>query len=129
MKIMLAIILMFMSCSALAESFEQRVEIAKSVEQSKEYKNYEKTMFDSVGNYMASAMNECFAILKNPNTRKFVFVANIGRHGETLDIDTKPKTNISECFSSKMSKAVFAVPPKLDGRDVFPIFIKMRITP
>lgn len=45
--------------SAPAESFEDRVKLAKAVEETEEYKKYEKIMFNGIGNHLAHTMRSC----------------------------------------------------------------------
>ena len=126
------LILVFMLCpvsAASAETFEERVELARTAEQSEDTKPYPKQMFDAIGPHLATVMKSCFASIKNPETEPFILVADVTPEGMAHAVEVMPSTNVAACFAEGFASAKFPPPPRFRGRSRFPMFIEMRIKP
>ena len=112
-----------------SESFENRVAIAKQAEDDKTYKSYLPTMYDAVGQELASAMQACFKEIPDGSSDPFVFITDIDRSGVAQAAEVKPATTIATCFQRRVSALKFPKPPDYPGRAGFPIVIEMSIRP
>ena len=122
--------LMFsLTSTALAETFEERVELARVAEKAEGSKSYQKQMFDVIGPHMATIMKSCFDAIKNPETEPFRLVADVTPEGRADAVEVRPNTNIAACFSKGFASVDFPPPPRFRGRPRFPVFIDMRIKP
>jgi hypothetical protein len=115
------------SLSAGAQTFEERVELAKTAERSVDTWFYEKVMFDAVGAHLATTMRACFAQSTNPQTDPFVLVAGLSPEGKAVNVEVRPATEVAVCFSEGFSTTTFPIPPKVQGQASFPVVIEMRI--
>lgn len=117
-------------CSvASAETFEERVDRAKNAEKTEMYTQYEASMFNVIGDHLASTMRTCFATVENPNDLAFTLVADIQRAGNPSNVEVSPITNISLCFAEGFKQAMFPEPPYYPGDKGLPITIHMKIVP
>ena len=119
--------LFVISHSTVAETFSERLEVAKALEKTEEFPIYEKALFDAVGNQLANTMRNCFQNIENPNDNSFVMVSGITKEGRAVNVDVEPKTNISLCFINGFKMARFPTPPPYGGKP-YPFYIDMTIT-
>jgi len=129
MRILIPILLLCLVSTASAETFEERVELARAAEKAADTKPYQKQMFDAIGPHLAAAMKSCFGSIKNPETEPFTLVADVTPEGRADAVDVKPNTNIAACFAKGFMSANFPPPPRFRDRSRFPMFIEMRIKP
>jgi hypothetical protein len=129
MRILVLILLLCLVSTAFAETFEERVELARAAENAAETKPYQKQMFDAIGPHLSTVMKSCFASIKNPETEPFTLVADVTPQGVADAVEVKPNTNIAACFAKGFASANFPPPPQFRGRSRYPMFIDMRIKP
>lgn len=108
-------------------SFDVRAELGEAMEQSDEFKTYHSGMNRRVGDQFADIMRSCFASVENPQTARFVLVADITAEGRADAVEVRPPTNIARCFAAGLKRTSFPIPPPFPDREGFPITIKMRI--
>ena len=113
--------------SANAQTFEERIELAKAAERSVDTWFYEKVMFDAVGTHLATTMRACFAQAANPQTDPFVLVADLSPENKALNVEVRPPTEVAVCFSEGFATTAFPIPPRFQDQANFPVVIEMRI--
>lgn len=118
------------STNVFAEDlFGQRVQRAKLVEESTEGMNYQKQLWDQVGNYTANVMQQCFPKNTKADTDSFTLVADVLHNCHLDQVEVKPKTKMSQCFADGFSRGAFPKPPESFSEDGMPIEIDFKITP
>jgi hypothetical protein len=128
-KAVIAISMCVLPSYAYAETFAERVRLAKAAETAEAYKSYQPVFLRGISDPMAQIMRACFAKTEKPHADSFVLVADITREGKAQATEVKPTTNIATCFAAGMSKVSFPQPPVYSGRQGFPIAIEMKISP
>ena len=127
MRPSICLFLWIASLSANAQTFEERIELAKAAERNVDTWFYERVMFDAVGAHLATTMRACFAQSTNPQTDPFVLVADLSPEGKAVNVEVRPPTEVAVCFSEGFATTAFPVPPKFQGQANFPVVIEMRI--
>jgi hypothetical protein len=94
-----------------AETFDERVDLARQAEKDPTVSYYQKIMIDKVGNDLATFMSNCWGEDKFAQPRKFILVASISHSGQARDIEVQPDTERTRCFANGVSSLVFPTPP------------------
>lgn len=123
------LLLTFMLTPAHAETFDDRVRMAKEAELADAYKAYQQVMLSAIAAHLASALKECFAKVDRAQTDSFILVSDVTREGTARSVEVSPATNIASCFGESFQSARFPLPPEFPGRDGFPIVIELRLKP
>lgn len=111
-----------------ADSFEQRAEIAKRLEDTEQGQAYEKVLVGATGNYVANAMDQCFPQGLKADTDRFVVVADLQASRTLTRVELRPHTKMAQCFVEKFVKAPFPDLPSYAGLNGLPIVFDMKIT-
>lgn len=128
MKSILAIFLAMASANALsADSFEQRAEAAKKLEDTDQGQAYEKLLIGATGDYVANAMHQCVPKGVTADTDHFVIVADLQANRSLARVEFRPQTKMTQCFVEKFAKAPFPDPPSYAGLNGLPIVLDMKV--
>lgn len=128
MKFELALPFLFFAASATAgDSFGDRVSQAKAFEHSTAGQIYQQKLWTAIGQDTASLMKSCFPSDSDPDTRSFTFVANVLLDGSLSDIAVKPRTRMTECFSSGFSSFSLPAPADATRATKLPLVIQMGV--
>lgn len=109
--------------------FEERVQLAKAAETDGELRNYPHAMFKRAGRHISRTMRSCIATSPKPEAKAFVLVADIGPDGKPDAVDVSPDNEVARCFAKGFSSAAYLKPPKYEGRDGFPVTMKVQVVP
>jgi hypothetical protein len=90
MKQLALLFLTFMLTGAHAETFDDRVRMAKEAELADAYKPYQQVMLSAIAAHLASALKECFAKVDRPQADTFVLVSDVTREGTARSIEVSP---------------------------------------
>jgi hypothetical protein len=119
----------FTVCAHAADSFEERVAIAKKLQESDVGKAYEKVLIKAIGSYVATSMQQCFPAGVRADTDRFVLVADLLANQSLGRIEVRPDTKMTRCFAEKLAGAPFPRPPDHAEKDCIQIFFDIKITP
>ena len=115
--------------ASAADSFEARVQRAKTIEASLQGQAFQKVFWDHVGDYTAKAMQRCFPKDVKPDTEFFTLVADLTPGRALSMIEIQPATRMSQCFAQGFANAPFPEPPQSFGNEGLPLVIEMKIKP
>jgi hypothetical protein len=124
-KILLLILLVPTVCQA--ETFEERVKLAKAAQQDDAYKRYVERMYENVNQGVVAVMHACFTDVKK--AQAFKLVADITGPGKLQAVEVKPATTAAKCFADGVREILFPTPPRYPQRKGFPIVMEMNIAP
>jgi hypothetical protein len=128
MRSLLVVFLALTSLNVFAvDSFDQRAEIAKKLEDTEQGQAYEKVLMGATGDYVAEAMHQCFPKDMKADTNRFVIVADLQANHSLTRIELRPQTKMTRCFAEKFVKAPFPDPPSYAGIGGLPIVFDMKI--
>jgi hypothetical protein len=126
------LVLAFALCGhalAAGETFEERLERAKQVEESTYGKDYIHAMWKAVDAQTSAAMHDCFRKGTTPDTSAFVLVANVLADRTLSGVEARPPTPMTQCFVERFVHADFPQPPEIFGDTGIPIVLEVSIHP
>lgn len=109
--------------------FEERVKLAKEAETDDKLRNYPHAMFKRAGRHISRSMRSCIAHSPKPEAKAFVLVADINQEGKADAVEVSPDNEVSRCFAERFSSATYPKPPAYEGRNGFPVTLKVRVAP
>lgn len=109
--------------------FEERIKLAKEAETDDKLRNYPHAMFKRAGRHISRSMRSCIARSPKPEAKAFVLVADITPQGKADAVEVSPDNEVSRCFADKFSSTSYPKPPAYEGRNGFPVTLKVRVTP
>jgi hypothetical protein len=125
-KIVIFIIAMSITCTAIADEFQARLMAGRQALQSPAGKIYEHSLSSAI----IRAIGECVPPDSPSQTGTFSFVGYVSPLGVISSIEVQPGTAASRCFADKFGKATLPVPPVAPrGFKAFPLTIDMEIIP
>lgn len=110
-----------------AETFDERLALARKLEESAEYKAWHKEMMQHVGAHIRATMESCVKGVAGPDLASFVLITDVSREGRPLSIEVRPRTGVSNCFATGFATAPFPTPPGFGKRQGFPLFFEFDI--
>jgi hypothetical protein len=110
-----------------AEAFEDRVQIAKNVEDDEQFNNYRSAVHKKNSRHLARTMRNCIARSPKPVAKTFVLVADISADGKANAVAVKPDNEVANCFASGFASVSYPKPPRYLKRDGFPLMMKVRV--
>jgi hypothetical protein len=124
----IAIVLMLISCNAMAGNFWTRVTAGNSAIATPEGKTYDASLVP----FIQATMHICVPPGSPPKSSlgKFVLVGDVDASGHLSSVATKPSTHVSRCFARKFGTSPLPVPP-LSGRwgKAYPVVVEVTVTP
>ena len=128
MNYLLALLFLLISITTMAsESVDARASRAKEVENTPVGKAYQHDLWQAIGAETATLMQECFPQQSEPDTRSFIFVANVLPNGTSSDAVVHPSTPMAQCFSSGFSRLHLPIPSDTFGKSGMPLAIEMTV--
>ncbi len=124
----LAAFLILASTSVNAATFEERVDKAKTIFETKQGKIYEQKLGPFIGN----AIRICIppGSTSEENLGKFIFVAEVSIEGKVSGSEIQPVTKVSKCFNKEFAIQILPPPPdSLMAIGGTPIIVEMDIVP
>jgi hypothetical protein len=127
-KSILVVFLVIASANvSAADSFEQRAEVAKKLEDTDQGQAYEKVLIGATSDYVANAMHQCFPKGVKADADRFVIVADLLADRSLARVEFRPQTKMTQCFVAKFANAPFPDPPSYAGTSGLPIVFDMKI--
>lgn len=114
---------------AHARTFEQRVHLAKQMEDTPDGKAYQSVLWKQVGDDTTKAMQRCFPKGTPFDTNAFTLVGDVGADGHLHAVEVRPATAMSRCFASAFSLASFPKIPDAFLKAGLPLEIDMKASP
>jgi len=127
--ILFAVLMLVSATAAAAESFDQRVAIAKSLEDTPQGQAYDQILFGAIGEYIQKAMQKCFPRETKADTVRFTLVADILANKTAARVEVQPNTKMAACFRDKFVSAPFPALPAYAKEGTLPIFMDVKIEP
>jgi hypothetical protein len=121
------VLILVTSAAMAADSFANRVHAAKAVEVSSNGEVFQTQLWQQVGSYTATVMQQCFPNGTTPDVTTFTMVADILPSRALSNVEVRPKTKMSTCFVSGFEHALFPKPPESFGIHGMPIEIDMTV--
>ncbi|MDG2538396.1 peptidase C13 [Dyella jiangningensis] len=109
MSILLALALQ--TSPAIGNDFHTRVRQAKLAEGAAAGPDYQKKMWDRIGNATTDAYKACLASNTPADKAPFTLVANVNAEGHLADIAVQPATPVANCMAGQFASWVLPVPP------------------
>lgn len=113
--------------AAPSDEFTTRVTQAKLAEASPTGPDYQKKLWDKIGNPTTDALKACIASLPLANKAPFTLVADVQRNGSLTRAEVRPTTDVATCLLSKF--ASWTVPPPPESPAPYPVEVDFTITP
>ncbi len=112
---------------AVAGDFEARVRAGELSEKRPDGGRYLSVLGPAYG----EAMRTCIAPGTNDpnNLGRFELVADITSNGTVVNAVVRPHTPVSLCFAREFGKSKLLPPPIINGANLHPIYLAMRVTP
>jgi hypothetical protein len=119
---------LWLSTSALADSFADRVAEAKKASATPQGTKYDQALGPAIG----AAMRACVppGATSTENLGEFVLVGYVDRTGMVSSVEVQPKTKVSLCFATQFQHAHLTPPPEYAASAAgFPIAVEMSVRP
>ncbi len=110
-----------------ADDFSMRVQQAKLSEAAKGGSEYQKKMWDAIGDRTTDALKSCIASLPKPNKAPFTLVADVQADGSLGRVEVRAPTDVATCLLSRFATWKLPVPPASPAP--YPIEVDFSITP
>jgi len=123
MSILLALALQ--TSPAVGADFHARVRQAKLAEGAATGPDYQKTMWDHIGNATTDAYKACLASNTPADKSPFTLVANVSADGHLTDIAVQPATPVAGCMAGQFASWVLPAPPAMPAP--YPVEIDFSI--
>lgn len=121
-------LLILISVSANAATFEDRVNKATAAFETEQGETYDRKLVP----YIQRAIQKCASVnsASGDSIGKFVLVADVTPDGKVLDPVVKPETNASICLNREFSAQILPAPPISLISDGFaPLVVEIYVVP
>jgi hypothetical protein len=120
--------LIFFVCISLfaqAETFDDRLMLAKQAEDDPGVKYYQREMFDKLGTDFGTVIATCWDSYKSPKPQRFILIGDISPTGQPFNIEVRPNIKFAQCFGKGIAPLAFPKPPAFQNRAGFPFFFDL----
>ncbi len=97
--------------ASAAGSFDDRVSRAEALEHTPAGQAYQDQMWPLVQPFFLDVLDKCLRSHPAESSGSFVWVATLTSNGELTEVETRPESDVSKCFSEGMAHAPFPKPP------------------
>jgi hypothetical protein len=109
------------------DDFSTRVQQAKLTEAAKGGSEYQKKMWDAIGDRTTDALKGCIASLPKPNKAPFTLVADVHADGSLGRVEVRAPTDVATCLLSQFASWKLPTPPA--SPVPYPIEVDFSIAP
>lgn len=113
--------------AAPAETFDDRVGLARRAEADPDMQAYPAAFVRHARRHLARTMRSCAASTATTGAQPFTLIADIGGDGKAAAVEVNSESDAAACFASGFTSATFPKPPDYPGRAGFPVMMKVRI--
>lgn len=112
---------------APVDDFSSRVTQAKLAEAATTGPDYQKQLWNLIGDRTTDALKGCIASLPRPNKAPFTLVADVAPDGALGRVEVRPTTDVATCLLSRF--ATWKLPKPPGDPAPYPIEVDFSITP
>ena len=117
-------ILIFVSTSAVAATFDERIEKANAAFETEPGETYEKKLRP----FIPEIIKKCANAGSGASPGKFILVADVSADGKIFNPAVMPETKASLCFSREFSVRILPAPPNsLISEGFAPLVVEVYI--
>jgi hypothetical protein len=113
--------------AAPADDFSSRVTQAKLAEGAATGPDYQKQLWNLIGDRTTDALKGCIASLPRPDKSPFTLVADVAPDGTLGRVEVRPATDLATCLLSRF--ATWKVPKPPADPAPYPIEVDFSIAP
>lgn len=110
-----------------ADDFPARVQQAKLAEAAAGGADYQKKLWDAIGDRTTDTLKSCIASLPKPDKSPFTLVAEVHPDGSLGRVEVRAPTDLATCLRDRFASWTLPAPPASPAP--YPVEVDFSITP